>query len=147
VEPTQDNRLQELIDWDAVMPLPRYAGGHDEQMKLLFKNSTVLAHWNEGDYQGVVSTVCRLQDGRITAINDYYGSCSGCDCWEDATDDDVRRLCIDLANGAKIFQSVEQCVEWLASRGQHENYSDYEWRNSGPALAAALTHPQPPESR
>ena len=31
------DELQALIDWDNVMSMPRYAGGHDEQMKGLFK--------------------------------------------------------------------------------------------------------------
>jgi hypothetical protein len=29
---TQTDELQKLIDWDAIMKMPRYAGGHDEQM-------------------------------------------------------------------------------------------------------------------
>ena len=35
------DELQALIDWDNVMSMPRYAGGHDEQMKGLFKGANV----------------------------------------------------------------------------------------------------------
>jgi hypothetical protein len=111
----QDSRLQDLIDWDSIIPMDRYAGGHDAQMRGLFKGATVLAHWNEGDWQGQVATMAKLSDGRIVVYDDYYGSCSGCDAWEDATDQTVRKLCIDLANGARIFDSQEEAVEWLKS--------------------------------
>ena len=64
------DELQALIDWDNVMSMPRYAGGHDEQMKGLFKGAKVVAHWNQGDYQGTVATCVKLPDGRFLAYND-----------------------------------------------------------------------------
>lgn len=67
--------LQKLIDWETILPLPRYAGGHDEQMKSLFRGARVLAHWNEGDYEGTVATAAidrshdpTLQPVRIASI-------------------------------------------------------------------------------
>ena len=61
----QTDELQKLINWDAIMPMSRYAGGHDDQMKGLFKNVTVITHWNEGDYQGQVATCVKFNDGKF----------------------------------------------------------------------------------
>jgi hypothetical protein len=107
--------LQNLIDWDAIMPLARYAGGHDSQMKALFKDANVIAHYNEGDWQGVVATAVQLADGRYCWYEDSYGSCSGCDAWEDASDESVRTLCINLANSARISNSYEELINDLSN--------------------------------
>jgi hypothetical protein len=118
------SEMQKLIDWPAIMKMERYAGGHDEQMKGLFKGATVIAHWNEGDYQGMVATCVRLEDGRIAIYNDYYGSCSGCDSWEGASSEDVKSMCIDLANGAHIFNNIKDVKEFLKSGIEEgDNYS------------------------
>jgi hypothetical protein len=119
--------LQKLIDWDVIMPLPRYAGGHDDQMKALFKGAKVMAHWNEGDYQGVVATAVQLADGRYCWYQDGYGSCSGCDSWEDADDATVKGLCISLAIDAEVFNTLEEMLDdmkgiraesWKTTAGQ-----------------------------
>lgn len=111
--PRQDSRMQDLINWKKIMPMPRDAGGHDGQMKRLFRGAKVLAHWNEDEYRGCVATAVRLKDGTIAVYQDSYGSCSGCDAWVDASDADVKILCRDLANGAYLFDSVSDAVEWL----------------------------------
>lgn len=112
------------------MPMDRYARGHDEQMKGLLKNVTVLGHWNEGDYQGQVATCVRLNDtGEIVIYQDSYGSCSGCDCWEDASDGDVESLCIDLAKSAYIFPNLEECKNFLRSPNKEKNYEWFGWGN------------------
>jgi len=110
-----DDTLQNLIDWPKIMLMPRYAGGHDEQMQGLIAGATVIAHWNEGDWQGSVATFIKLPDGRFAIYNDYYGSCSGCDSWKDATDEDVRTMCINLANGAYVFTAIEDVIEFLST--------------------------------
>lgn len=115
--------LQSLIDWDNIMKMPRYAGGHDSQMKGLFKGATVVAHWNEGGYQGQVATCVKLKDGRYVIYNDFYGSCSGCDSWEEATDEEVRNMCINLSNGALIFQLLDDVIEFL----EDPRIIDYSW--------------------
>lgn len=120
--------LQSLIDWENIMKMERYAGGHDEQMQGLFKGAKVVAHWNEGDYQGMVATCVKLPDGRFTIYNDYYGSCSECDSWEDATDDEVKAMCINLSNGAFIFQSLNDVIEYLS------NTVSYDWEECAKPL-------------
>ena len=109
----QDDRLKEHIDWDKIMPMERYAGGHDDQMRGLIKGAKVLGHYNEGDYQGKVATAILLPDKRCALYVDYYGSCSGCDAWEDASSDDVRKLCIDLTNSAYVFKNAKDAKRWL----------------------------------
>jgi len=94
---TTNAELIERIDWENILKMSRYAGGHDEQMKGLLKDVEVITHWNEGDYQGEVATVVKLKDTKeIVAYTDYYGSCSGCDAWEDADDSSVKTMCIQL---------------------------------------------------
>lgn len=128
-----DDKLQNNIDWDAIMPMDRYAGGHDDQMKGLLKGAEVLAHWNEGGWDGQVATAVKLADGRYACYSDYYGSCSGCDYWEDASDEDVRALCIGLANSARVFYSLADMIAWLG-RDDH----DYEWSLSASNLLGML---------
>ena len=128
----QTDELQDFIDWDSIMPMSRYAGGHDEQMKGLFKNATVIAHYNENDWQGQVATCVKFNSGKFknhyAIYNDYYGSCSGCDAWEDASDDDVKKLCIDLSNGAYIFKTLKDVKDFLKNKnGQIEKWSA--WSN------------------
>lgn len=123
----QSDELQKLIDWENIMKMDRYAGGHDEQMQGLFKNAEVIGHWNEGDYQGMVATCVKLPDGRYVIYNDYYGSCSGCDGWEDAPDEQVKNMCIDLANGAYIFQTLEDVEEFLSDESKENKDGNYDW--------------------
>lgn len=135
----QSDTLKDLIDWEAIMPMARCAGGHDDQMKGLFKGATVLAHWNEGGYQGDVATLVELPDGRAVAYSDYYGSCSWSDCWEDANDDDVRKLCIDLANGAYVWPNKEDALAWLEwASNNNDNVVGYQWRRTTRQLLAEM---------
>lgn len=123
--------LKGLIDWDAIMPMERFAGGHDEQMKGLFKGATVLAHWNEGDYQGQIATAVRLEDGRFVCYGDCYGSCSGCDAWECASDETVRELCIELADSAKAFDTIDSMIAYIETDGDIPRQLAEELRKSG----------------
>ncbi|MFA5014296.1 MAG: hypothetical protein WC549_01965 [Actinomycetota bacterium] len=131
----QSDKLQKYIDWENLMKMERNSGGHDEQMKGLFKNVTVIAHWNENDYQGEVATCVKFNSGefkgKYAIYNDYYGSCSGCDAWEDATDEEVKNMCVGLSNSAYIFNSLDDVKEFLVSIPTDEWN---EWKNSGKFL-------------
>jgi hypothetical protein len=129
---TISDTLQQLIDWGRIMKMPRYAGGHDEQMQGLFKDAKVIGHYNEGDYQGMVATCVQLPDGRFVIYNDYYGSCSGCDSWDGASDEEIKSLCINLANGAYIFKSLRDVKEYL--QGIDNNSSCFHWRDCAKPL-------------
>ena len=123
----QSDKLADRVDWENIMPMDRYAGGHDDQMCGLLKDVTIVAHYNEGDYQGMVATCVRLNDtGEVVIYNDYYGSCSGCDAWEDATNDDVRQMCRQLACGAYVFKNIEDCKDFLSSP---KDDVDWSWRS------------------
>lgn len=130
--------LQPLIDWENIMQMERYAGGHDDQMKGLFKDATVIAHWNEGDYQGMVATCVQIPDGHFVIYNDYYGSCSGCDSWENASDQEVKAMCINLANGAYIFQSLADVKEFLISVINDDKVS-FDWNECAKSLLNEIT--------
>lgn len=121
----QTDELQKLIDWENIMKMPRYAGGHDDQMKGLFKGVELIAHWNENDYQGMVSTCVKLPDGRFAIYNDYYGSCSGCDSWEDADDESVKNMCVGLANSAYVFKTLEDVKEFLGNPTKDADWSSW----------------------
>ena len=103
-------------------------------MKGLFKDASVIAHWNEGDWQGQVCTCVKLPDERVAIYSDWYGSCSGCDGWEYADDEEVRKLCIDLANGAYVFNSLEDVMEFLSG----DNFDRYSWDGPSKHLLAAI---------
>lgn len=49
-------------------------------------------------------------------------SCSGCDAWEGASDDDVKSMCINLSNGAYVFESLYDIVDFLNQK-EKDNYS------------------------
>lgn len=108
--------IEQFIAWDHVMTLPRYAGGHDEIMKGIFGDEkTTVSFWNEGDYQGAVAVAHKLEDGRIVVMTDYYGSCSGCDAYEAAGDDEVKRLVTGMVQSSRVFNSIEDASEWCSS--------------------------------
>ncbi len=113
----QTDKLQQYIDWDAIMKMKRWSGGHDEQMEGLFKSVEVIAHWNDNDYQGQVATCVKFLngefEGQYAIYNDYYGSCSGCDAWDGAGDEEVRNMCIGLSNSAFIFKTLDSVLQFL----------------------------------
>jgi hypothetical protein len=91
----RDNR--DLIDWDRVMYAHRCSGGHSDIMCKLFKGAEVIAKYKDNDYQGNLAYCYKLDDTAFKATGqsylittDYFGSCSGCDVWEAASDDVVR---------------------------------------------------------
>jgi len=109
--------LKDLINWDKVMKAPRFAGGHHEIFEVLFKNQEIICSACTGDYQGTVAYIYIVYDwteyAKFVIINDYYGSCSGCDSWEGATDEDARNMCIGMANNAHSFDTPEEVISFL----------------------------------
>ena len=78
----------------------------------MFKDVEVIAHWNENDYQGQVGTCVKFTKGKFKGkyaiYNDYYGSCSGCDSWENATGAGFRVLvgCEESQTVCKAFREL-----------------------------------------
>jgi hypothetical protein len=118
--------LTEIIDWQTVLAAPRYAGGHEEVMRSIFgAGSEVIAWWSENNYQGTIAIAHKLTDGRVVVMTDYYGSCSGCDCWEGATDEDAKKQVLDLVNNARVFGSLENAQAWCADINATEKPHEY----------------------
>lgn len=110
--------LKDFLDWNRIMKAEgRSAGGHSEILDCLFKDSVVLASHIDDDYQGKTGYVYIVHNfinfAKIVVVSDYFGSCSGCDVWEDASDEDIRDLCIQLANNAHMFDSINEAIEFL----------------------------------
>lgn len=120
--------LKDLINWGKLLKQTRSAGGHQEVMDNMFDGAKVLASYIEDDYQGKEGYVYKLQDGRIVLMNDYFGSCSGCDSWEDSSDKDARTLIIDLCNNAKIVDTIQEAIEYLEET-QMESGTYYDWNS------------------
>lgn len=130
--------LKDRLDWERIMAQPRYAGGHKEVMEVLFRDSEVIAGYVERNWQGCEGFVYRLHDtGEIVIVSDYFGSCSGCDSWEGATDGDARRLCIGLANNAHVFASIQDAIRFLESVPEDEG-AYWDLRDVAPYLADEL---------
>ena len=121
--------LKDLIDWKEVLAQPRDAGGHEHIMESIFRDGEVIAEYVENDYEGEEAFAYRLADGRIVLLTDSFGSCCGCDSYEDADDDEIRQLITDLVNNAHVFGSITEAVAWT--------------RNELPSDQAAYYHDQP----
>ena len=105
--------LEKLIDWELVMKQPRYAGGHDDIMRNIFgSNAKVIAEWIEDDYQGYEAFAYQFKDGSIVIATDYFGSCSGCDAWEDATDDDAKELITEIVSSSRLFDNIDSAIRF-----------------------------------
>ena len=116
------DEIFELMNTEELLKMGRYSGGHDDQMKGLIKGAEVIGHYNEGDYQGEVATCLLLPDGTYMVYIDYYGSCSGCDAWEGANNEDVIKMCQDLIYTSHLFNTLEE-VEVFLSDDEEKKYS------------------------
>ena len=121
--------LESLIDWPLVLSQPRYAGGHEQVMRNIFgKNAEVLDFWNEGDWQGTIAVAYKFSNGEVAIMTDYYGSCSGCDSWEDSSDTQARDMILGLCGSAKQFDSVELAKEWIKNIDSDKEPWHYPWQ-------------------
>ena len=101
------------VDWDSVMKAPRYARGHEEVMRTMFGDKAkVIGEYVEDDYQGDEAFAYEFEDGTIAIITDSFGSCSGCDSWEDATDEEARNMVRELAINARLFPNRVEAREF-----------------------------------
>lgn len=133
--------LKDFLDWDRILKQRGSAGGHSEIMDVLFINGIVLANVSTNDYQGYVGYAYLVygytHTAKIVVISDSYGSCSGCDGWEDADEKSIRQMCTNLANDAHMFDSIEEAIDWLIKAKDDATY--YEWHELGANLANELT--------
>ena len=133
--------LKDLLNWPEIMTANRSSGGHTDVMDKLFKGQ-ILASYVENDYQGQLGYVYLVYDfekfAKIVVISDYFGSCSGCDSWEDASDEDVKTFCVQLANNAHMFNSIKEAVDFLKMVVEAEDSAYYDLRRLAGPLAEQL---------
>lgn len=136
--------LKDRLDWERIMVQPRYAGGHEEVMEVLFKDAEVIARYIENAYQGSEGYVYRLKDtGEIVVVSDFFGSCSGCDAWEGAADEEARRLCVELANNAHVFASIQDTIAFLEKSVPENKGTYWDLYDVAPFLAEELKKQRP----
>lgn len=105
--------VYDSINWTEVMAASRRAGGHYEVMESMFEGAAeIVDHWVEDDYQGTLAIAWKFPDGSVAVLTDCFGSCSGCDSWEDATDDEARSMIQSLASSARVFDSEAEAAAW-----------------------------------
>ena len=121
------SELIKLIDWDVVMKASRSAGGHTDIMQKVFftTSSVILASWVENDYQGSEVFAYLFKDGYVVIIQDSFGSCSGCDSWEGASDQDAKSLITTLVDSAKIFKNISEAISYIENPDSSDYYSQY----------------------
>lgn len=102
-----------FINFEEIMPLERNVGGHEEQMKKLFMYTLLIAYQKDEGCSGHEAVCTLMPDGYYGLYSYYFGTCSGCDPWIDATDEEVRHLCKTIASNAKFFKNLDDVVEYL----------------------------------
>jgi hypothetical protein len=115
--------LEKYIDWDLVMKQVRYAGGHEDVMRNIFgSNAKVIASWIEDDYQGAEAFAYQFTDGTVVLATDYFGSCSGCDAWEDSSEEDARGLIREIVSSSRVFSTVKEALSFCQGNLEAFNY-------------------------
>lgn len=75
------------------------------------------------DWQGHLDMDVLLTDGRVASYYYSYGSCSGCDRWEDSGEN-VTQVMLDEMT---IFDNREQYDKWVASLPEGKRTYDSRW--------------------
>jgi hypothetical protein len=122
-------QILDSIDWLKVMQAPRNAGGHEEVFENIFGgNAVVIAKFIQNDYQGDEAFAFQFQDGTIAIMTDYFGSCSVCDSWEDANDEEAMNLIISMVTSSRIFGTLDEAIEYCENA--EDDACDYPMRAS-----------------
>lgn len=85
-----------------------------EYAEELFYDWDVFAEDSSDDYQGH-ATIIAFKEGKFAYLYWSYGSCSGCDGYEDMTDEERRA---EFKNMAEIFDSHESFEKWTNMQSQ-----------------------------
>jgi hypothetical protein len=127
---TETEVRQALLDdvaWDVVMKAERRSGGHREIMDALFARSVILGGFIQDDWQGYLAYAYTMPSKHVAIISDSFGSCSGCDSWEDTTDEEAKRMITAMVTSAHIEPDEKSALAWLRSfpDADADNYSKY----------------------
>jgi len=131
-------KMADFIDWEVMLDesqVSRYAGSHIDELSKLFRDSRMIASNSSGSYQGddcvvyLFTPIDPQFEPKIVIITSYFGSCSGCDAWEDIKDDDLRELLIAIVNNARLFDSFKEVHkffdELIERLDSDEPYGEY----------------------
>jgi hypothetical protein len=102
--------------------------------KRIFGDAEIIWEHSLDDYQGYVSVLAAMPDGSFIHYEWTYGSCSGCDEWEDRfgsywiEDDDedaenngaVKKIEAEMRQGLAILKDRETLKSYLRLEGEHE---------------------------
>lgn len=108
--------LQEIIDWPTVLKQDRCAGGHRAVMSNIFSetDAKVIAWYQDDVYEGELAIAYQFyKDGTICLITDYFGSCSGCDAWEGADNEEAESQIRTLVANSRVFKCIRASLDFL----------------------------------
>jgi len=93
----------------------RYAGGKQEALSALFNRKKVklIQYVRENDYTGNEGALFKFPNGSFAFVTDYFGSCGGCDSWENASDDNARSLLVSCATSARVFKDAQEVLKFI----------------------------------
>jgi hypothetical protein len=135
--------LKDLLNWEGIKAANARQAA---TLNNLFLNSQVLAAVDEGDYQGTVGYAYLVfgwtDFAKIVVLTDSYGSCSGCDIWQslegDGHGEEIRNMCIQLANNAHNFDSIEEAIDFLEKEVPKDESAYWDLRSTAASLASEL---------
>lgn len=101
-----------------------------DEMKEVQPDGEIVYSRGEADYQGSVMFVAKLDDGRWLYCEWTYGSCSGCDGWEDMEEtkrNEEMKGCASVMAAEEMKKYVADCIGQEASwiTGNRWQYSQH----------------------
>lgn len=117
--------------------------GLSEGWEILWENS-------ESDYQGHADIFAKSTswgDSRYLVYSWTYGSCSGCDGWEDQTRESIIREMLDTALFLSSKSELERYLDGLKKENppsKLDEYDDWDMKGKIHAMELAIkTHEEP----
>jgi hypothetical protein len=107
-----------------------------EYGKELIGDWAILWEDSEADYQGH-ARVLAYKQGKIRYLEWYYGSCSGCDMYEEMKEEDIRKA-FETDNMIE-FKNIDAFCEWLKML---KSTNDYKFEQFGIAISSAFKNPE-----
>lgn len=88
----------------------------------IFSEAEIIWEHSESDYQGWANVLAKMPDGTFIHYEWTYGSCSGCDEWEDRglTDDEVEQ---EMRRTMVLFQNAETLPRYLRLEDEFKDAS------------------------
>jgi hypothetical protein len=83
---------------------------------------------SEADYQGHAEFIA-YKDGKFVHVYWNYGSCGGCDPWEDISEEEAKK---EFNDGAVYFDDFQQLKDWIEmkSKGKRDSMMAGVWEQA-----------------